>query len=46
LLIIYADHVESPLARRGSMPKIVACYCHQFPPLGAIDGCFRGLDIV
>ena len=28
------------------MAKIVARYCHQFPPLGAIDRCFRGLDIV
>jgi len=45
-LIIYADHVETPLARLGDMTQIVPRHRSQLSLLPAIHGGFRGFDVM
>ncbi len=45
LKIVYADHVESPLARRWKTPQVLPCDCRNQPALVAVHCRLAGFDI-
>jgi hypothetical protein len=45
IYIVYADHIEPPLARRWKSPKVISHHGGHQTPLVPIDSCFPGLHI-
>src|SRR5580700_1986181 len=45
MVIVYADHVESPLARKWKAPQILAYHCGDLAALMTVDCSFAGFYV-